>query len=221
MSFRAVLIWGLARRIEACIIDGPAGNLEALLEEPEEGSPREACLICHPHPAHGGTMHNKVVYRMAKGLRRSGRVVLRFNFRGVGRSAGSYDHMIGELEDARAALDWLRARYPGLPYSLAGFSFGSRIIMRLGCATGGAKQLIGVGFPTWREDNTYLTRCGVPKYFVQSTVDEYGPRPDLEALFETMAEPKELRFIEAGDHFFAGALEQLEEVFATFPIASD
>jgi alpha/beta superfamily hydrolase len=207
----------MARRIEACTIPGPAGILEALLEEPEDGSPAEACLICHPHPAHGGTMHNKVVYRMAKGLRRSGRVVLRFNFRGVGSSAGVYDHMVGELEDARAALAWLRDRYPGLPYSLAGFSFGSRIIMRLGCATAGAERLIGAGFPTWREDNTYLTRCTVPKFFVQSTVDEFGPRLDLEALFETMAAPKELRFIEAQDHFFAGALEQLEELLATCP----
>ena len=211
----------MARRIESCTIAGPAGDLEALLEEPEDVAPIEACLVCHPHPAHGGTMHNKVVYRMAKGLRRSGRVVLRFNFRGVGRSAGSYDHMIGELEDARAALAWLRDRYPTLPHTLAGFSFGSRIIMRLGCSTSGARQLIGVGFPTWREDNTYLTRCTVPKLFVQSTVDEFGPRPELEALFETMAEPKALHFIEAADHFFAGALEQLEQFFATYPLASD
>jgi hypothetical protein len=188
-----------------------------LLEEPEDGAPVEACLVCHPHPAHGGTMHNKVVYRMAKGLRRTGRVVLRFNFRGVGRSVGEYGHMTGELEDARAALAWLRERYPALPYSLAGFSFGSRIIMRLGCGAAGATRLIGVGFPTWREDNTYLTRCGVPKLFVQSTVDGFGPRAELEALFETMAEPKELRFIEAADHFFAGGLEQLEELLVRYP----
>jgi alpha/beta superfamily hydrolase len=207
----------VARRIESCIIPGLAGDLEALLEEPEDITPREACLVCHPHPAHGGTMHNKVVYRMARGLRRSGRVVLRFNFRGVGRSAGAYDHMVGELDDARSALAWLQDRYPALPYSLAGFSFGSRIIMRLGCGSTDAQKLIGVGFPTWREDNSYLTECKVPKVFVQSTVDEFGPRPELEALFDTMAEPKELHFIEAGDHFFAGALEQLEELFATFP----
>ncbi len=211
----------MARRIETCTIAGPAGDLEALLEEPEDSAPLEACLVCHPHPAHGGTMHNKVVYRMAKGLRRSGRVVLRFNFRGVGRSAGSYSHMVGELEDARAALAWLRERYPDLPYSLAGFSFGSRIIMRLGCLTEGARELIGVGFPTWREDNTYLTQCSTPKLFIQSTVDEFGPRADLEALFETMAGPKQLHFIEAGDHFFAGALEKLEEFLSTYPIKSD
>jgi uncharacterized protein len=204
----------VARRIESCLIDGPAGVLEALLEEPDDQVPHEVCLLCHPHPAHGGTMHNKVVYRMAKGLRRSGSIVLRFNFRGVGSSAGSYDHTIGELEDARAAQAWLRARYPDLPFSLAGFSFGSRIIMRLGCQIAGARRMIAAGFPTWREDNSYLTQCIVPKRFIQSTIDEFGPRPELEALFETMAQPKELLFIEAQDHFFAGALEKLEEALA-------
>jgi alpha/beta superfamily hydrolase len=196
------------------MIEGPAGVLEALLEEPDDIAPREVCLVCHPHPAHGGTMHNKVVYRMAKGLRRSGSIVLRFNFRGVGSSEGSYDNMVGEREDARAALAWLRARYPDLPYSLAGFSFGSRIIMRLGCTFSDVQRLIAVGFPTWREDNSYLTTCAVPKLFIQSTVDEFGPRAELEALFATISDPKELIFIEAADHFFAGSLEKLEETLA-------
>jgi alpha/beta superfamily hydrolase len=93
--------------------------LEALLEEPEVGGPREACLVCHPHPLFGGTMHNKVVYRIARGMRRAGAVVLRFNFRGVGQSEGVYDRGEGELEDARAALGFLRQRYPHLPYSMA------------------------------------------------------------------------------------------------------
>ncbi len=189
--------------------------LEALLEEPESGEPIEACLICHPHPGRGGTMHNKVVYRIARGLRRAGSVVLRFNFRGVGRSEGEYDHAVGELEDARAALAWLRARYPDLPYSLAGFSFGSRIILRLGCASPGVQRLIVVGFPTWREDNTYLTQCAKPKIFIQSTNDEFGPQQTLSDLFQTFAEPKRLFFVEAADHFFAGALPELEEALAT------
>src|SRR5436305_1329350 len=115
------------------MLAGPAGRLEALLEEPEEREPIEAALVCHPHPRHGGTMHNKVVYRIARGLRKTGRVVLRFNYRGVNLSQGVYDHGEGELEDARTALSWLRERYPLLPYSLAGFSFGSRIALRLGC----------------------------------------------------------------------------------------
>ncbi len=204
----------MARRIEAHTIVGPAGALEALLEEPEESAPREAVLVCHPHPKHGGTMHNKVVYRLARGLRKSGAVVLRFNFRGVGRSEGVYDEAIGELDDARAALDWLRERYPDLPYSLAGFSFGSRIILRLGCQLGTASRLIAVGFPTWREDNTYLSHCTTSKLFIQSTVDEFGPREALDLLFQNFAEPKRLMYIPAADHFFAGSLEELESAVA-------
>ncbi len=200
-----------ARRIESHLIDGPAGKLEALLEEPEDGEPREACLVCHPHPLYGGTMHNKVVYRIARGMRRAGAVVLRFNFRGVNQSEGTHDHGEGEVEDARAARGFLRERYPHLPYSMAGFSFGSRVITRLGCESGDAVRLIAVGFPTRRGTFDYLAHCTVPKYFVQSTNDEHGPRNELEAVFEWMAEPKRLEFIEAGDHFFAGALEQLEE----------
>src|SRR5271165_1109492 len=121
----------MPRRIESHFVAGPAGRLEALLEEPEEITPLEACLVCHPHPLYGGTMHTKAVYRMARGLRRSGSVVLRFNFRGVNLSEGVHDNGYGEVDDARAALDFLRSRYPGLPYALAGFSFGSRIILRL------------------------------------------------------------------------------------------
>jgi len=204
----------VARRIEAHTLAGPAGALETLLEEPESGEPREAVLLCHPHPAHGGTMHNKVVYRLARGLRRSGAVVLRFNFRGVGRSEGTYDQAVGELEDARAALGWLRERYPALPYALAGFSFGSRIILRLGCSLGDASRLVAAGFPTWREDNTYLSECTTPKVLIQSTEDEFGPREALTLLYENFAGPKRLIFIPATDHFFAGALEELEDTVA-------
>src|ERR1700692_1586137 len=98
------------RKIESLFLAGASGRLETLLEEPEE-SAIGAALVCHPHPQHGGTMHNKVVYRMARGLRRSGHVVLRFNYRGVNRSEGSYAHGEGEFEDARVALDFLRIRY--------------------------------------------------------------------------------------------------------------
>ncbi len=112
----------MPRRIESLFIDGPAGKLEALLEEPEDRDPRHAVLVCHPHPQHGGTMHNKVVYRIARGLRRAGAVVLRFNYRGVNLSEGEYDNGVGEVEDARAALACLRSRYPGPPV-LAGRFF--------------------------------------------------------------------------------------------------
>ncbi len=124
----------MPRRIESHWLPGPAGRLEALLEEPDDQSPHLAVVLCHPHPRFGGTMHNKVVYRLARGLRAAGAVVLRFNFRGVGASHGEYGEMAGEIEDARAALAWLRERYPELPFALAGFSFEARAIWRAGPA---------------------------------------------------------------------------------------
>ena len=200
----------MARRIESYLLDGAAGKIECLLEEPESAEPSEACLVCHPHPLYGGTMHNKVVYRMARALRQSGAVVLRFNFRGVGRSQGAHDNGAGELEDARLLMEWLRSRYPGLPYSTAGFSFGSRIALRLGCSLPGVRRIIAVGFPTKSGDLDYLKTCATPKIFVQSTHDEHGPRPELEAIYGKFADPKQIHWVEATDHFFRDGLDALE-----------
>jgi len=207
----------MPRRIESLFIQGPAGRLEALLEEPEDIEPVQACLVCHPHPLYGGTMHNKVVHRIARGFRRAGAVVLRFNFRGVNLSEGKHDKGVGEVDDARAALELLRERYPDLPYSLAGFSFGSRVILRLGCSTG-AQKLVAVGFPTRLGNWDYLAHCELPKVFVQSTHDEHGPKHELEAAFETFAEPKRLEFIEARDHFFDGALGTIADAIAAIAV---
>ena len=201
----------MPRLIQSLTLDGPAGALECLLEEPEDRAPALAALVCHPHPLYGGTMHNKVVYRLARGLRRTGAVVLRFNFRGVGQSQGEHGNLAGEIEDARAALAFLRGRYPDLPFALAGFSFGSRVITRLGCAGERARFLMAAGFPTRMGDAAYLESCREPKIFLQSTHDQFGPRAELEALYERVAEPKRIVWIEAADHFFAGALEALEE----------
>jgi len=165
-----------------------------------------------------------VVYRVARGMRRAGAVVLRFNFRGVNLSEGEHAHGPGEMEDARCALEFLRGRYPELPYSMAGFSFGSRIVMKLGCKIAGAgtdqrqdkkpERLIAVGFPTTMGKYEYLAHCALPKYFMHSSIDVHGPKPDLEAAFAGFAEPKSLHFIEAGDHFFAGKLPELEDAIA-------
>jgi len=198
------------RKIESLFIPGPAGRLEALLEEPEDSTPVEAAVVCHPHPQHGGTMHNKVVYRIARGLRRAGCVVLRFNFRGVNLSDGVYDSGVGELEDARACLTQVRERYPELPFTLAGFSFGSRIALRLACGGVGARRVIAVGFPTIYQDHEYLDHCTVPRIFAQSTHDQYGPVDQLRPFVEALPEPRRLILIEARDHFFEGGLEQLE-----------
>lgn len=201
----------MPRRIESLSLAGPAGRIEALLEEPEDVAPRMSAVVCHPHPLYGGTMHNKVVYRLARGLRRAGIVVLRFNFRGVGSSAGEHGHLEGEIEDARAALGWLRERYPALPYALAGFSFGSGVITRLGCEANGGSFLMAAGFPTRWGSPDYLENCTAPKIFIQSTHDQFGPRAELEHLYQRFANPKQLHWIEAADHFFAGGLAELEE----------
>ena len=209
----------MPRKIESLFIAGPSGRLEALLEEPEDAAPREAALICHPHPQYGGTMHNKVVYRIARGLRRSGAVVLRFNYRSVNLSEGGYADGEGELEDARACLAYLRGRYPSLPYTLAGFSFGSRIVLRIGCTEPGARRVIAAGFPAMYENLADLKGCTTPRIFVQSTHDQYGPVDAIERLVASLPEPKRLVLIEARDHFFAGALDQLELAIAALTSA--
>ena len=204
----------MARRIESHSIQGPAGTLEALIEEPDGVVPHTAAVVCHPHPLYGGTMHNKVVYRIARALRRSGVAVLRFNFRGVGRSQGEHGHLTGEIDDARAALQWLRARYPALPYGLAGFSFGARAITQLGCATADARWLLAAGFATTLGPADYLERCGAPKTFLMSTHDQFAPRAEFESEYARWAEPKRVEWIEAADHFFAGALDEFEDAVA-------
>jgi alpha/beta superfamily hydrolase len=202
----------MPRRIETVFVAGPAGRLEALVEEPEHNAPAEAALVCHPHPQHGGTMHNKVVYRLARGLRNSGCAVLRFNYRGVNLSEGVYAHGTGELEDARATLNELRQRYPGLPVIAAGFSFGSRIALQLATGENIISRVIAAGFPTTYPDVSYVNEVRVRKYFVQSTNDEHSPRPQFTAIFNNFSEPKHLDWVEAADHFFKDGLDALENV---------
>jgi len=199
----------MPRKIESLFVPGPAGKLEALLEEPDIADPIQAALVCHPHPQHGGTMHNKVVYRIARGLRRQGAVVLRFNYRGVNLSEGRYDKGIGEIDDARAALQLLRDRYPDLPVSVAGFSFGSRIALRLAVDIQ-PRRAIAVGFPARYFETETFSQLAVSRDFILSTRDEYCPLPEFQAHYATLPEPKSAHLIEAADHFFAGALDRLE-----------
>ena len=202
----------MARRIETLFLAGEAGRLEALLEEPEESAPVEAAVICHPHPQFGGTMHNKVVYRLARGLRKSGCVVLRFNYRGVNLSQGEYADGLGETEDARVALRELETRYPTLPAMAAGFSFGSRVALRLAASEPGVRRVIAAGFPTRIAERDFVYGVSVPKYFVQSTNDQFGPEAELASFYETVPGPKQLDWIPAADHFFRDALDAFEAV---------
>lgn len=200
----------MPRRIESLFLAGPAGRLEALVEEPEHQPPIEAALVCHPHPQHGGTMHNKVVYRLARGLRKTGCVVLRFNYRGVNLSEGEYAEEIGETEDARVALHELQSRHPQLPVLAAGFSFGSRVALRLTAQDQSIRRVIAAGFPTRVAGRGFIDHVRVPKYFVQSTNDQVGPRANFAPFYESLPEPKHLDWIEASDHFFQNGLDPFE-----------
>ena len=200
----------MPRRIESLFVDGPEGRLEAILEEPDDQEPVEAAVVCHPHPQGGGTMHNKVVYRLARGLRKAGCTVLRFNFRGVNLSAGVYDQGIGETEDARAALSELRRRYPAVPALIAGFSFGSRVALRVAADDQSLSRVIAVGFPTKYPNLEYVREVRIPKHFIQSTNDEFGPAADFQSFYDSLPDPKSLAWVGAGDHFFKNSLDQYE-----------
>ena len=203
----------MTRLLESTFIDGPAGRLEALVEGPNDGIPIErVAVICHPHPLHGGTMHNKVVFRLARAARNARAAVVRFNFRGVGQSAGTYDEGIGEQDDVRAVLRYAANRHPGLPLLAAGFSFGSLVGLRVVCGDGcGVERFLAVGTPVDHFEWEFLADCRCPTHFLHGTNDEHGRRPTMEAVFAKAAEPKTLTWIEATDHFFSDALGELEQ----------
>jgi alpha/beta superfamily hydrolase len=190
-------------------LDGPAGRLEALLWTSAMERPALAAVVCHPHPLFAGTMHNKVVYQAAKALHLRGIPVLRFNFRGAGLSEGAHDRGKGEQQDVRSALDYMASEYPNSDLLLAGFSFGSWVGLRVGCADGRVTDLIGLGLPADRSDLSYLVECAKPKLFVQGGEDQFGSRENIEALFTTLPEPKKLVIVEGADHFFTGQLDKV------------
>lgn len=191
---------------------GPAGRLEALLNSGRADA-GYAALVCHPHPAGGGTMHNKVVYHAMKAFSAFGLPVLRFNFRGTGLSEGAHDHGHGELDDVRAALDWLEKEF-GKPILFAGFSFGSAVGLKACCGDARVKGLIGLGLPVHAAGRDYkygfLPGCTAPKLFLSGDHDPYGPRELLAAVWERAPEPKRLVWIEGADHFFQGTTESPE-----------
>jgi len=201
-----------ASRLVALSLAGPAGLLEALLQECDGGPPALAALICHPHPLHGGTLDNKVVHRVASTLHDLGGATLRFNFRGVGRSAGHFDHGAGELEDARAALVWLRARLPGTALLVAGFSFGAWVAARLAASEPTAGRLVLIGPPVASADFAMLRTSPIPKLVIQGTADKICPLSALEPEFATWARPRRLETVEGATHFFDGRLGELAKV---------
>jgi uncharacterized protein len=210
--------------IRSLTLNGPAGNLEALLNAGAENA-THAALVCHPHPLFGGTLHNKVVFHTMKALNSFGFPVLRFNFRGTGLSHGEHDYGNGEVDDVRTALEWLDAEFH-LPLIFAGFSFGAAVGLRAACPDPRVKALIGVGAPVApvaadkEEPRVYtydfLRNCTLPKLFISGARDQFGPRAKLQELVNSVPEPKKLVLIEGGDHFFEGRLKELREAIETW-----
>jgi hypothetical protein len=207
------------RKVRSLFLDGPAGKLEALWELPAGARTDLAGLVCHPHPLYGGTLHNKVVHHTSLALQERGLPVLRFNFRGAGKSQGRHDHGRGEADDVRAALDWLAAERPGAGIVLAGFSFGAWVGLRVGCRDPRVRALLGVGLPAGTSDFSYLAECPKPKLFVQGSRDQYGSRASVERVVKAASAPKQLVWIEGADHFFAGHLVALRHgILDHFPL---
>src|SRR3990170_6100517 len=210
---------GVKRTVRSLWLPGPAGKLEALWEQPQSARSDLAALVCHPHPLYGGTLHNKVVHHTARALQELGLAVLRFNFRGAGRSQGAHDQGRGEADDVRAALAWLENKVPAAGLVLAGFSFGAWVGLRVGCGGARVGALLGVGLPANDSDFSYLADCSKPKLFIQGTRDQFGSLGAVEALAERAAAPKELVWVEGADHFFAGHLEELRRAIRDhFPL---
>jgi uncharacterized protein len=189
-------------------ISGPAGPLEALLDLPAD-APRVAAVFAHPHPLHGGTMHTKAVYQSAKALARIGVAVLRFNFRGVGLSAGNHDAGPGEIDDFRAALDFMADRYPGLPLWAAGFSFGSWVALTVGAEDPRVQLMLGIGPAIDRYDFSALKQSDKPKVLIHGEFDELIPVREVKKFYAQLREPKDLVIIDAADHLFNGKTMEL------------
>jgi hypothetical protein len=184
------------------------GFLEGLLQEPEQ--PTFAAVACHPHPLQGGAMSNNVIYRVARGLYDGGGAVLRFNFRGVGRSTGSFGDAIGEQEDVTAALDFVAALHPALPLWCAGFSFGARVGLEVGARDSRVVKLLGVGLAPTVFDLSFLLPITKPRAFIQGERDEFGSGDQVTDLVARMAEPKRLEIVPGASHLFAGKHPELE-----------
>ena len=200
---------------ESLAIPGPAGRLEAIHELPGDGDPNGVAVVLHPHPQHGGTMHNKVAHTLARSFVRSGFAVLRFNFRGTEGSEGVYDNGVGELADARAAIAWITARHPGLPLWLAGFSFGAAISVRAALQTE-PDGLITVAPAIYRFANNLDAQPQCPWLIVQGDEDELVSVDETVDWVDSLEPGPELLIMTGAEHFFHGRLNELRKAVMDF-----
>jgi len=200
---------------ETLFIDGPAGRLEAIVDRPAQGAIEGCAVVCHPHPQHGGTMHNKVAHTLARAFVRSGFEVLRFNFRGTEGSEGTFDNGVGELDDALEALHWLSDRHPDLPIWLAGFSFGAAIAVKAAAAEH-VDGLVSVAPAISRFAADLQTQPQCPWLVIQGDEDELVDIDETVEWFDSLEPGPELLVMPGGEHFFHGRLAELREAIMEF-----
>lgn len=196
---------------EALTLEGPAGPIEALLDLPPGPDAPAVAVVCHPHPQYQGTMLNKVVYTLGRALNSLQIPAIRFNFRGVGASAGMYADGVGEIDDALAVAAWARQRYPGAGLWLAGFSFGAAVAIRAARASG-CRQLITVAPPVARMPAlpaSALPDC--PWLLIQGGADKVVAADDVTAWVQALASPPAFVLLPEADHFFHGQLTLLRD----------
>jgi len=196
-------------------IAGPAGELECMLERPPSGDEQGVAVVCHPHPLHGGTMHNKVVHTLARAFVSGNIATLRFNFRGVGSSEGQYDDGRGEVDDVLAAVDWMAARRPGLPVWLGGFSFGGAMAIRAAVQRNIA-GLVSVAPAAYRFAGDLAVQPDCPWLIVHGDADELVPVEETIEWVNSMEPGPELQVFADTSHFFHGKLVELRNVVSDF-----
>ena len=202
-------------RSQATSIAGPVGQLEAIVEVPADEQPLGAVVVCHPHPQYGGTMHNKVAHTLARSFVKLGFAALRFNFRGTEGSEGSYDDGVGEVDDALAALNWVRQEYANVPIWLAGFSFGAAVALKAAVVEA-VDGLITVAPAVSRFANGLETQPQCPWLVVQGDQDELVDIDETIEWFNSLAPGPELAVLSEAEHFFHGRLVELREIVTEF-----
>jgi alpha/beta superfamily hydrolase len=194
-------------------LPGPAGRLEARIDEPRE-APRAVAVVAPPHPELGGTLHDRVVYHATQGLTRAGAAVVRFTFRGAGASEGTFTGGPGEREDFAAVVAAAAARYPSLPIWAVGYSFGAWIAVDVGAADARVAVLVAIAPPVESYDFSAATTAHKPVFLIHGERDQLCPVKAVQRYYGTLAEPRELVVVDAADHVFDGHVSEIADVIA-------